>query len=116
VLQIQKENPRVRFVVPNEGTIIACDDLVIPRSSRKRDLAHAFINFLHDPEVAAENTNAMYFLCPNRAAYPLLSPAITSNPGIFLEPDILSKSEIIENLNEFNAAYVKVWDRVKSAR
>ncbi|MGD1009609.1 MAG: spermidine/putrescine ABC transporter substrate-binding protein [Candidatus Aminicenantales bacterium] len=115
VFQVRKENPDVRFFIPEEGTIISCDDLVIPKSSDQVALAHAFINFLHDPKVAAENTDFIYYLCPNKDAYPLLDPEIRNNPGIFVKQEILAKSEIIANLKEANALYIKVWDRVKSA-
>ncbi len=78
-------------------------------------LAHAFINFLHDPKVAAENTNFIDYLCPNKDAYPFLDPDIRNNPGIFVKQEIIAKSEIIANLKEANALYIKVWDRVKGA-
>jgi spermidine/putrescine transport system substrate-binding protein len=116
VFQVRKENPDVRFFIPEEGTVISCDDLAIPKSARQPGLAHAFINFLHDPAVAAENTNFIYYLCPNKDAYPLLSPEIRGNPGIMVRPEVMAKSEIIANLREKNALYVKVWDRIKSAR
>jgi spermidine/putrescine transport system substrate-binding protein len=115
VFQVRKENPDVRFFVPEEGTVISCDDLVIPKSARQPGLAHALINFLHDPRVAAENSNFIYYLCPNKDAYPLLNQDIRDNPGIFMKPEIMAKSEIIANLKEKNALYVKIWDRVKSA-
>ena len=115
IFQVRKENPDVRFVIPEEGTVISCDDLVITKGSRNVALAHAFINFLHDPGVAAENTNFIYYLCPNKDAYPLLSPEIKGNPGIFVRPEIMARSEIIANMKEANALYVKVWDRVKAA-
>ena len=114
VFQVRKENPDVRFFVPEEGTIISCDDLVIPKSARQPGLAHALINFLHDPKVAAENSNFIYYLCPNKDAYPLLSPEIRENPGIFMKPEIMARSEIIANLKDKTALYVKLWDRVKS--
>ena len=115
IFQVRKENPDVRFFIPEEGTIISCDDLVITKGSREVALAHAFINFLHDPKVAAENTNFIYYLCPNKDAYPLLAPEIRQNSGIFVRPEIVAKSEIIANMKEANALYVKVWDRVKGA-
>ncbi len=115
VFQVRKENPDVRFFIPEEGTIISCDDLVITKGSKQAALAHAFINFLHDPAVAAENTNFIYYLCPNKDAYPLLAPEIRTNPGIFVKPEIMAKSEIIANMKEANALYIKVWDRVKAA-
>ena len=116
VFQVQKENPDVRFFVPEEGTIISCDDLVIPADAREVALAHAFINFLHDPVVAAENTEFIFYLCPNKDSYPLLSAEIRDNPGIFLKPEIQARSEMIADIGAANALYIKVWDRLKSSR
>jgi spermidine/putrescine transport system substrate-binding protein len=116
VFQVRRENPDVRFFVPEEGTIISCDDLVIPADARQVALAHAFINFLHDPAVAAENTRFIYYLCPNKDSYPLLPPEIRDNPGIFIRPDLWQKSEMIADIGAANALYIKVWDRLKSAK
>lgn len=116
VFQVRKESPNVRFLVPEEGTIISCDDLVIPAGAGEPALAHAFINFLHDPAVAAENTGFICYLCPNRDSYPLLPAEIRDNPGIFLKPELRARSEMIADIGAANALYVKVWDRLKSAR
>ena len=95
---------------------MAADDLVIPKTAREARLAHAFINFLHDPDVAAENTNFISYLCPNVSAYQKLSSKIRDNPAIFMYPAIRAKSEVIRDLGADNAKYVKVWDEIKSAR
>jgi spermidine/putrescine transport system substrate-binding protein len=116
VFQVRREKPEVRFFVPEEGTIISCDDLVIPADAREPGLAHSFIDFLHEPAVAAENTEFIWYLCPNKDSYPLLPAAIRDDPGIFLEPGIRAKSEMIADIGAANALYVKVWDRLKSAR
>ena len=116
IFQVRRENPDVRFFVPEEGTIISCDDLVIPADAREPALAHAFIDFLHDPAVAAENTMAIFYLCPNKDSYPLLPAEIRDNPGIFIRPEIRARSEVIADIGAANALYVKVWDRLKSAR
>jgi spermidine/putrescine transport system substrate-binding protein len=116
IFQVRKENPDVRFFVPEEGTVISCDDLVIPAGARQAALAHAFINFLLDPGVAAENTAAIYYLCPNKDSYPLLPAEIRDNPGIFLPAAIRAKSEMIADIGEANSLYVAVWDRLKASR
>jgi spermidine/putrescine transport system substrate-binding protein len=116
IFQVRKENPDVRFFIPEEGTIISCDDLVIPAAAREIALAHAFINFLQDPAVAAENTAFIYYLCPNKDSYPLLPAEIRDNPGIFMAPGIRAKSEMIADIGPANALYIKVWDRLKAAR
>jgi spermidine/putrescine transport system substrate-binding protein len=116
ILQVQAENDDVAFVIPREGISIACDELVIPRTAREVALAHAFIDFLHDPEVAAENTRFLSYLCPNRAAYEKLGPEVRTNPAIFLDEAVRARSEIVRDLGKDNAKYVKVWDEIKAAR
>lgn len=116
ILQVQKENPDVAFLIPEEGTSLACDDLVIPKAARQVALAHAWIDFLHDPDVAAENTRFLSYLCPNRAAYEKLGDEVRKNPAIFLDPKVRAKSEVVRDLGPDNAKYVKVWDAIKAAR
>jgi spermidine/putrescine transport system substrate-binding protein len=116
ILQIQKENPDVRLAVPREGTVISVDDLAIPKTAREKDLAHAFINFLHEPAVAAANSNFIKYLCPNTGSYPLLGPDLRDNPAVFLSPELRAKSEILADLGAANALYVRIWDEIKAAK
>ena len=116
ILQVQQENPDVRFAVPREGTTISVDDLIIPAGAKGIGLAHAFINFLHDPEVAAENITFLKYLCPNKDAYALLGEDLRKNPGIFMDPEVRAKSEIIADLGEAIALYIKTWDEIKAAK
>jgi spermidine/putrescine transport system substrate-binding protein len=116
ILQVQSENADVTFAMPREGGTISCDDLVIPKAAKAVALAHAFINFLHEPKVAADNTNFTQYLCPNKDAYPLLSEAIKNNPAIFLTPEIRAKCEVLDDLGADNAKWVKVWDEIKAAK
>jgi spermidine/putrescine transport system substrate-binding protein len=115
ILQVQKENPDVVFVVPQEGTSVSCDDLVIPKSAKEVALAHAFINFLQDPDVAAENSNFISYLCPNLPSYAKLEPGVRDNPAVFMDAAVRAKSEIIHDLGADNAKYVKIWDEIKAA-
>jgi len=115
VLQAMDESDDVAYAVPKEGTSIASDDMVIPKGAREVDLAHAFINFIHTPDVAAENIEYVYYLCPNTAAYELLSEEIRTDESIFLPAEIVAKSEVILDLGEENAKYVAMWDQVKAA-
>jgi spermidine/putrescine transport system substrate-binding protein len=115
ILQVQAENGDIAFAVPREGTSIACDDLVIPKDAADWELAHAFINFLCDPKVAAENTEFISYLAPNKDCYPLLPAELRANPAVFVPAEIRAKSEVIDDLGADNAKYTKVWDQVKAA-
>ena len=114
ILQVQAENEDIAFAVPEEGTSISCDDMVIPKDAKNVELAHKFINFMHDPNVAAENTIFISYLCPNRASYQFLGDDILQNPAIFLKPEIQAKCEVIDDLGENNVKYTKVWDQIKA--
>ena len=115
ILSAQKENPDIAFLAPREGLSISCDDLVILKDSRAVGLALRFINFLHDPEVAAENSLAINYLCPNAAAYPKLPEEFRNNPAVKLDPAVQAKCEVIRDLGPDNAKYTRIWDQIKAA-
>jgi spermidine/putrescine transport system substrate-binding protein len=115
IMQVMEEVEDVVYLVPEEGVSIAMDEMVIPVGARNVELAHAFINFLHRPEVAAANTDYVFFLCPNVAAYPLMAEEILEDPSIILPADILARSEVIEDLGADNQLYTRIWDEIKAA-
>jgi len=115
ILQVQEENEDIAFAVPREGISIACDDLVIPKDAAQTDLAHRFINFLHDPEVAAENSRFINYLCPNTPAYAKLGDEFMKNPAFFVSPEVRAKSEVIVDLGPDIVKYTRVWDEIKAA-
>ncbi len=115
VLQARSENADVAFVAPREGLSVACDDLVILKGARAVELAHKFIDFLHDPDVAAENSVFISYLCPNAAAYPKLPEEFRNDPAVKLDPAVQAKCEVIRDLGPDNAKYTRVWDQIKAA-
>ncbi len=115
IFQVQEENEDIEFAIPEEGTSISCDDMVIPKDARNAELAHKFINFIHDPHVAAENTEFISYLCPNRASYAFLSEDFLNNESIFLKPEVQAKCEVIEDLGDDNVKYTQIWDQIKAA-
>ncbi len=115
VLQLARERSDVAFAVPREGTSIACDDLVIPKGAPEPDLAHRFIEFLNEPDVAARNSNFIRFVTANLDARALLDPAFAQHPAVTLDPAVRSRSEVIDDLGPDNVLYVKAWDAIKAA-
>ena len=114
--QVMGENENVAFCLPREGVSLACDEMVIPVTAKEVDLAHAFINFVHDPEIAAKNIEYTYYLCPNTAAYKKLPKDVMENEVIFPPKEIRTKSESIRDLGILNSLYIKAWDKIKAAQ
>jgi spermidine/putrescine transport system substrate-binding protein len=104
------------YVLPREGFAIWADDMAIPASADNIPLAEAFINFLHDPEIAALNMAFNYYVSPNVAAYELVDAEMRADPTVFIDAEAQAKAEQIKPLGEHQALYIRAWDRIKSAR
>lgn len=115
VAQVMLEDPaNIGFSFPKEGFSAACDEMVIPKSSQEVELAHAFINFLYDPDTAAKNIAYICAIMPNEHAIAKLPEKYRNNPAIIPQLDILTKAEVLKDLGAANALYSKVWDTIKA--
>ena len=114
LMMVQSENKDIKLVVPREGTALSFDDMVIPATAAEVELAHRFINFILEPEVAAELTEYIYFLCPNKPSYALLEEEIQEDPILFPPEDVIAKLEMIQDLGANNVKYTRLWDEVKA--
>ena len=63
----------VEYAVPKEGSIAWFDLLAIPADAPHPEAAHAFINYLLEPEVAARNANYVNYATGNGTAFALLT-------------------------------------------
>jgi spermidine/putrescine transport system permease protein len=109
-----EQDPDIEYVIPKEGSSLFLDSLVIPRDAPHPELAHAFIDFTLEAEIAAEICATMRYSTPNAAALKLLPPALRANPAIFPPPDVLARAELIEDVGEAVVLYDRLWTEVKS--
>jgi len=64
VFQLQFDNPDLRFVVPEAGGILWVDNMTIPKGAQHPNDALAFMDFVFRPEVAAQITEYVNYICP----------------------------------------------------
>ncbi|MEO8030335.1 MAG: spermidine/putrescine ABC transporter substrate-binding protein [Gemmatimonadota bacterium] len=48
------DNPDLRWIAPREGAMLFSDNMIIPRTSDRQDLAMAWINYCYDPAHSAQ--------------------------------------------------------------
>ncbi|QLH34822.1 MAG: extracellular solute-binding protein [Parachlamydiaceae bacterium] len=113
MLQVMRENKNVAFYLPKEGAMISVDYAVIAQHAPNVKLAHAFINFLLDAHVAAENIQFTQFSSPNQAAFSLLPKEMQENPALFPPLSVVEKSDMIRFLGKEGELYNRAWDKVK---
>ncbi len=82
----------VKFVIPEEGSVLFIDNLTIPATSRHPDLAHRFINYLMQPQVAAQISQETLYPSANADAKALMDPALRDQPGLY--PDLVTKRRL----------------------
>ncbi len=92
-LMVQEHNENIEYVLPKEGGNIWVDYLVVLQSSMNKDLAYAFINFINEPENAAQMAEYVYYATPNKAAEKLLPAEFLEDPVIYPAKEALSNSE-----------------------
>jgi spermidine/putrescine transport system substrate-binding protein len=65
-LAMYENNNDLRFFYPKEGTNLYVDAMCIPKTSKNKDLAEAYINFMLSEEPAVANALYTYYASPNR--------------------------------------------------
>ena len=81
------------FTTPREGSVIWADCLAVIDRSPHRALALKFIDFINEPENAAENARYLKLPTPNQAAMLLLPEAMRTDPEIYPQADIIARSQ-----------------------
>jgi spermidine/putrescine transport system substrate-binding protein len=116
ILQVMKEDEDLTYVVPTEGSLLWQDTVAIPKGAPHPMNAHAFINFIFDPQVGKAIAETIQFATPNAAAKALMDKSYTENPAIFPPQEILAKCEPGLYLGE-EATKVRdeIWTRVQAA-
>lgn len=104
---------KVRYVMPDEGYVVWADALCVPKNAPNPYAAHVFLDFLLDPEVAAENANNTGYQPVIEAADPLITSLVQR--AMRPTPDQLANGLYIEDLGEFNAAYEAAYEKVQKA-
>ncbi|WP_053373021.1 ABC transporter substrate-binding protein [Paenibacillus sp. FJAT-27812] len=98
--EIMGENDKLDYVVPEEGSNLWFDNMVIPKTARNIEGAHQFINFMLDPEVAAQNAEYVGYSTPNEAAMALLPEEIATDDRFYPNEELTGRLEVYDNLGK----------------
>src|SRR5690606_11798063 len=103
------------YVIPDEGSYIWVDNLAIPVDAREPELAHAFIDYLLAPQVAAYQSNFLALATPNQAAIDqgLIDPDMLANPVIYPDEALLERLFYVQIDEASQKYYTDAWDEVK---
>lgn len=98
--EIMDDNDKLDYIVPEEGSNLWFDNMVIPKTAKNIEGAYLFMNFMLDPDNAARNTEYVGYSTPNDAALALLPEDISGDTRFYPEEELLEKLEVYENLGK----------------
>ena len=98
------------YVIAEEGGEYWVDSYAIPVGAKNPDAAHAWINYVYDPENNATETEYTYYGSPVKRD--LLEPAI--DPEVFKNPDVFPPDATLDKLepNEVSPKGTRLRDRI----
>lgn len=108
--QAQREESRIAYVLPSEGSMIFTDYLAIPRRAPHRRAAHAFLNYVLRPEVGAAISDQTGYGSVNAA-----SLAVMQHPTPPPAGDVLRRLEFERDLGAAADLWDRLWTEIKAA-
>ena len=81
----------LQYFVPKTGAPAWFDLWCIPADAANADNAHVFLEYLLQPEVMAKCTNYTGYANANKAATPLVDPAVSSDPAVYPDEETLRR-------------------------
>ncbi len=114
MVQLQLENPKLKFVIPEAGGMIWTDNMLIPKGGDVFT-ASTFMNYVYDPAVAAQIEAYVNYICPVEGAKEeirSIDESLADNPLIFPDEATLAQVKIFDaeaaDNQEYKAAFQAV--------
>jgi putrescine transport system substrate-binding protein len=107
----------ILYVIPKEGALRWMDLVAIPKDAPNADNAHAFINYLLEPQVAASIAGYVAYGTPNTAALPLLDPEMAADESIYPPAEVVAKLVDPRTLPaDVTRERVRAWTTIKTGQ
>ena len=85
-IQLQADNPDIKFVMPEQGCMIWSDNMVIPVGAPNPTAAYAWMNYVYEPKNQAQITDYNFYFSPVTGVKEILQksdPQAAKSPLIF---------------------------------
>ncbi|QWZ10431.1 spermidine/putrescine ABC transporter substrate-binding protein [Nocardioides panacis] len=103
IIQLQFDNPDIKFVAPEEGLALWSDNMLVPNKSEHRANAEKLMDFYYDPVNAATLAAWVNYICPVEGAQQAMEKidsSLVDNQLIFPSSDTLAKAKDFMGLDE----------------
>ncbi len=111
------ENPAIKFVVPTEGSDLWVDAMVVTSASEHKEAAHAFLDYIMRPDVAASIVGFTFYKVPNAKAVGMLDQTLlTTYPSLAISSEMLFQQEQLRDLGDGQKDFTRVVTEILAAQ
>src|SRR5215216_7628518 len=112
-----KTGVEIGYTIPKEGAQMFFDNLAIPKDARNVAEAHAFIDYLLRPEVAAKNSNFLGYANGNLASQKFINEAILNDRTVHPDTQTMARLHVIRAHDQKTQRLMnRLWTRIKTGR
>jgi putative spermidine/putrescine transport system substrate-binding protein/putrescine transport system substrate-binding protein len=105
----------IAYSIPDEGTTLWFDMMVMPKSAPHEKNAYAYMNYLLEPKVIANISNSIHYANPNAAADEFLNPDVQQDTAIYPPKSVMEKLFTVEELPAAIARLsTRLWTKLKT--
>jgi putrescine transport system substrate-binding protein len=110
-----KNGVEIGYAIPRDGAQLWFDNLAIPKDAKNAAEAHALINYLLDPKVAAKNSNFIAYANGNAASRAFIDPAVLDDRAIYPDADMIARLYTINAHDQKTQRLMnRLWTKVKT--
>jgi spermidine/putrescine transport system substrate-binding protein len=112
-ISLARQDPNIRYILPSSGTSIWTDTMAIPKGASNVEGAHAWINYVMKPEVAAKISDSNSFGTTNKLAKSMIPDDLKAIKALEPTEVMLAKSDRITKLDDKTSQiYDGFWTRL----
>jgi putrescine transport system substrate-binding protein len=112
-----KAGVEIGYAIPKGGAQMWFDNLAIPKDARNVAEAHAFIDYLLRPEVAAKNSNFVSYANGNLASQKFIDKAVLDDRTVYPDDATMASLYTITAHDQRTQRLMnRLWTRIKTGR
>jgi spermidine/putrescine transport system substrate-binding protein len=97
------DNPDLKWIAPKEGAMLYSDNMLIPKTSDRQDLAMAWINYVYDPKHSAQIVAGAPYLSDAKgtgAELAKIAPELASSPLVNPPDELRARLHVFRALSD----------------
>ena len=110
-------NENIGYFVPDQGTNLFVDAMCVLKTSKNKEWAEKYINFMCEPDVATANAEYICYSTPHTEALDMLSDEVRNDPMFYPPQTVVDHAEVYITLPEETIKLQKdLWIKLKCLR